>query len=68
MKSTVGPRFFCTCGGLLLLYFAISGAMTGKAFGKFGKLYRAHQPIGYWVLLISQFAAAGLLLYAALSL
>ena len=51
-----------------MLYFAISGAMTGKAFGKFGKLYRAHQPIGYWVLLISQFAAAGLLLYAALSL
>jgi len=68
MRSMVVPRLFCVCGTLLLLYFAISGAITGEAFGKFGKLHRTHQPIGYWVVLISQFGAAGLLFYAALHL
>jgi amino acid permease len=61
----MGPRIICVCFGLLLLYFAVSGAITGQAFGKFGKLDRISQPIGYWVVLISQVAAGVLLFFVA---
>lgn len=58
-------RIICILFGLLFLYFASHGAVTGEAFGKFGKLYRNSQPIGYWVVLISQVAAGFILFFAA---
>jgi hypothetical protein len=66
MKTAdVWPRIICVCGGLLLLYFVAYGTVTGQAFGRFGKLQRIRQPFGYWLVLVSQAAAAILLFFAA---
>jgi hypothetical protein len=57
-------RAICVLGGLAMLAVAVSGAITGRAFGKYGRVDRIRQPIGYWVVLVSQFAAAALFRYA----
>jgi hypothetical protein len=59
------PRIICICVGLLLLYFAGYGTVTGQAFGRFGKLDRINQPVGYWMVLVSQIAAGIFLFFVA---
>jgi hypothetical protein len=62
------PRIICMSVGLLLVYFVAYGTLTGRAFGRFGNLERTSQPFGYWLVLVSQTAAAVLLFFAAVLL